>query len=29
VTAARFTMVYVRRGEKWLIVDHHSSLGTR
>jgi uncharacterized protein (TIGR02246 family) len=29
VTAARFTMVYVRRGKKWLIVDHHSSLGTR
>ena len=29
VTAARFSMVYVRRGGKWLIVDHHSSLGTR
>ncbi len=29
VTSARFTMIYVRRGEKWLIVDHHSSLGTR
>lgn len=29
VTSARFTIVYVRRGGKWLIVDHHSSLGTR
>ena len=29
VTSARFTMIYVRRGGKWLIVDHHSSLGTR
>ncbi|MGH8697754.1 MAG: SgcJ/EcaC family oxidoreductase, partial [Burkholderiales bacterium] len=29
VTSARFTMVYVRRGGKWLIVDHHSSLGAR
>jgi uncharacterized protein (TIGR02246 family) len=29
VTAARFTMTYVRRGGKWLIVDHHSSLATR
>jgi len=29
VTSARFTMVYVRRGGKWLIVDHHSSLATR
>jgi uncharacterized protein (TIGR02246 family) len=29
VTAARFTMVYVRRGGRWLIVDHHSSLGSR
>lgn len=29
VTAARFTMIYVRRGDKWLIVDHHASLGTR
>ena len=29
VTAARFTMVYVRREGKWRIVDHHSSLATR
>ena len=29
VTSARFTMIYVRRGAKWLIVDHHSSLATR
>jgi uncharacterized protein (TIGR02246 family) len=29
VTSARFTMIYVRRGGRWLIVDHHSSLGTR
>lgn len=29
VTSARFTMIYVWRGGKWLIVDHHSSLGTR
>jgi len=29
VTSARFTMIYVRRDGKWLIVDHHSSLGTR
>jgi uncharacterized protein (TIGR02246 family) len=29
VTSARFTMVYVWRRGKWLIVDHHSSLGTR
>jgi uncharacterized protein (TIGR02246 family) len=29
VTSARFTMTYVRRGGKWLIVDQHSSLATR
>ena len=29
VTSARFTMTYVRRDGKWLIVDQHSSLGTR
>jgi uncharacterized protein (TIGR02246 family) len=29
VTSARFTMIYIWRGGKWLIVDHHSSLGTR
>ena len=29
VTSARFTMVYVWRGGKWLIVDRHSSLATR
>ena len=29
VTSARFTMTYVRRGDKWLIVDHHSSPATR
>jgi uncharacterized protein (TIGR02246 family) len=29
VTPARFTMVYVWRRGRWLIVDHHSSLGTR
>ena len=29
VTSARFTMTYVRRGGKWLIVDQHSSLAAR
>jgi uncharacterized protein (TIGR02246 family) len=29
VTSARFTMTYVRRDGKWLIVDQHSSLATR
>jgi uncharacterized protein (TIGR02246 family) len=29
VTLARFTMTYVRRDGKWLIVDHHSSLAPR
>jgi len=29
VTSARFTMMYVRRGGKWLIVEQHSSLATR
>lgn len=29
VTSGRFSMVYVWRGGKWLIVDHHSSLATR
>ena len=29
VTFARFTMTYVRRDGKWLIVDHHLSLATR
>ena len=29
VTHARFTMTYVKRGSKWLIVDHHSSLAAR
>jgi uncharacterized protein (TIGR02246 family) len=28
VTLARFTMTYVKRNGKWLIVDHHSSLAT-
>ena len=27
-TPARFSMMYVRRDGKWLIVDHHSSLAT-
>jgi len=29
VTSARFTMTYVRRDGRWLIVDQHSSLATR
>jgi uncharacterized protein (TIGR02246 family) len=29
VTLARFTMTYVKREGKWLIVDHHLSLATR
>ncbi len=29
VTTARFTMTYVKRGGKWLIVDQHSSLAAR
>jgi uncharacterized protein (TIGR02246 family) len=29
VTSVRFTMTYVLRGGKWLIVDQHSSLATR
>jgi uncharacterized protein (TIGR02246 family) len=29
VTAVRFTMTYVRREGRWLIVDHHLSLATR
>lgn len=29
VTSARFTMTYVSRGGRWLIVDHHSSLAPR
>ena len=28
-TLARFTMTYVWRGGRWLIVDHHSSLASR
>ncbi len=29
VTSARFTMTYVSRAGRWLIVDHHSSLAPR
>jgi hypothetical protein len=29
VTSVRFTMTYVLRGGRWLIVDQHSSLATR